>query len=772
MSEAEKRKREEYRKNRSRCITCFIAIIALISIMTALFFGVYSHMKKNTYITYTESSDTGYKVFYEENEYFPNGTTEGQGYISSLVTGINASFAYKLHMESPDIEYKYSYTVDVKTVINDKDGNVLWSPVDTYKQSPLLIQKGENELNIKNSISIPYRQYYETANDFVTKLGLKDTKAELVATMRVNVLSTCKDFEGEGTSGSYFTSMTIPLLKPTFSISVTESVGEAEKKILACDKGDLRVLFGRLTQIGVGLDLLAILLFLLFVYLTRNTDINYTIKVKRIVSSYKSYIQKIRGDFNAEGYQPLLVDTFREMLEIRDTIQSPILMSENEDCTCTQFIIPTSTKLLYVFEIKVDNYDEIYAVAEEEIYIPVEEPVVEEPIAEVIEEPVVEEPEIEATEEPAVEAVDEPVAVVVEETEEDSDELTEEELAALGFDSSMFIKYDYSFEARLALSDEETRGYYSEIVAFVKSYGAKLARSWKRERIYFGRQTFANLVFRGKRLSIALALDPVGRDEKYGFTDMSESGKYKKTPALMKITSQRKKKYAIELLRELFTAAGLDDKQLGIAPEYVPYRTRLLLIKQKLIKTENVADIEAAELLIVEEPKMEPIIAEEPVVEEPIIEVEGAELLDMSDVHVDKKDIEEAIAAPDVILEEIEFVEESDPIEAVPEEEEGVEVIGVVWPERAHRNKIYRYDPNGESLHEGDIVLAPSRDVARNKDVVRKVAVAHSNHKVPAETLKHPLKKIIGVVKRRAEAMLTPSDAKIQNMLRSEKGKK
>ena len=38
-------------------------------------------------------------------------------------------------------------------------------------------------------------------------------------------------------------------------------------------------------------------------------------------------------------------------------------MSENKDETMTRFYIPTSTKLLYVFEIKVDNYDEIYGPA-------------------------------------------------------------------------------------------------------------------------------------------------------------------------------------------------------------------------------------------------------------------------------------------------------------------------------------------------------------------------------------------------------------------------
>ena len=49
----------------------------------------------------------------------------------------------------------------------------------------------------------------------------------------------------------------------------------------------------------------------------------------------------------------IVVDAFDEMLEIRDTIQAPILMFENEDKTCAKFMIPTDSKLLYLYEIKV-----------------------------------------------------------------------------------------------------------------------------------------------------------------------------------------------------------------------------------------------------------------------------------------------------------------------------------------------------------------------------------------------------------------------------------
>ena len=36
-------------------------------------------------------------------------------------------------------------------------------------------------------------------------------------------------------------------------------------------------------------------------------------------------------------------------------------MFENEDKTCTRFVIPATNGLLYAFEIKVDTFDQLYA---------------------------------------------------------------------------------------------------------------------------------------------------------------------------------------------------------------------------------------------------------------------------------------------------------------------------------------------------------------------------------------------------------------------------
>ena len=106
--------------------------------------------------------------------------------------------------------------------------------------------------------------------------------------------------------------------------------------------------------------------------------------------------------------------------------------------------------------------------------------------------------------------------------------------------------------------------------------------------IYLGRNLFALLLFKGKKLAIALALDPATHgDPKYHAFDMSGSRRFDRTPMLMRITSPRKVKYAIELLTELFDGAELTNKNLAVKPHTVTPKTKEQLLAEGLIRIEG-----------------------------------------------------------------------------------------------------------------------------------------------------------------------------------------
>lgn len=506
MSENEILRRQEYKKNRKKWILIQAIALALVAVIALGSFLVYDRMNRTYYIEYTEQSTIDYQVQYQDNQFFDDPWLEkDQAYISFLIEDIFADFHYEMNMAASNVGFDYTYAVTAKMEVADKtSGNPYYTVEEVLIPCQQAATKGGNLVKIDQQVSIDFQHFNDMAKTFTTVYDLKNASSTLIVTLDVQVLSSCDQFE-QNNENAYSTAINIPLNEETMSIHLTSSTPAAESKVLAYKAAVNQKVFLIIGYVAAGLALLLALALLAFMHLTKNEDVTYTAKVRKLVSAYSSYIQRMEGEFNDEGYQIVMIKTFNELLGIRDTIQAPILMTENRDKTMSRFLIPTNTKLLYVFEIKVDNYDQIYGT-----YVDFE------------------------PEEP------------------------EEEVAVL-------------------------------------------------------------------------------------LTD------------------------------------------------------------------------------------------------------------------VDEEILAEAMAQPDVILSEIEYEMDDDDDFTVADDQPGVEVIGVVWPEKPHKNKVYRYDPNGETLHEGDMVLAPTTDVGQNREVIRKAAVAHANHRVEPDHIKHPLKKIVGVIKRKSEAALMPN---------------
>lgn len=485
MSEAEKKRRAEYQLQRKKRIWIQAIAIIVIAVLVLACTVTYFQLNKTYYIGYSESSDLAYKVHLTDNEFYGSDPVEsGQTYINELVEKVVATFSYSLNMDDAEAKYDYVYGVVTELEVKHKQsGNVIYSETEEVVPEQSYRKDSGGNLQILESVVLDYVKYDKLATKFISQYKLEgEAVANVKLTFNVRVISHCSTEKGESVSANntYFKTLNVPVGVTTVSCVETSSAPNGEHHYLECPSAVNANAFKVIGIILAVIDVILAGVLVAFIFLTRNDDINYAIKVRRLRTSYGSYIQEIKNEFDREGYQILYLGAFSEMLEIRDTIQSPILMFENEDKTRTEFFITTNTKILYLYEIKVEDYDEIYA-----------------------------------------------------------NQLAEE--------------------------------------------------------------------------------------------------------------------------------------------------------------TEEICE-------------------------------------------------EEAVIEADPVLEEIDYVDEID-----EETDDGVEVIGVVWPEKAHKNKIYRYDPNGETVYEGDVVLVPTRDHHSNKEVQRKAAVAHGNHKVDPAMLKHPVKKIIGVIKRRFE---------------------
>ena len=751
MSEKEKKRNALYRKNREKWIFAQSVIIAVITVAILISSIVAYQLKKTYYINYRESGSIDYNVFLKDNEFFEETYLgKDQSYVASLIDRIIADYSYEIDMEADDVNYKYSYTITSRLeIIDDTSKVAIFNPEQELVSVQNKSHSSSNRLRINEIVVINYDEYNDLANKFLDTYGLTNTTSNIVVTLNVDVLSDCNAFSGSSVD-TYTSELRIPLTTKTVNIKMTSAVPDDEAKMIACTRGAGSEVF-KTTAIVLGvLDILLILLLVAFISLTKTADITYTARVKRIVSQYKSYIQKINNLFETHGYQVILVDTFDEMLEIRDTIQAPILMYENGDKTCAKFMIPTDSKLLYLYEIKIEGYTDpepeprpdptpttivkpnITNVVRPVVKVVVTPPTTpSEPEAEI--ETIVEDAEIEVEseadslpevrvmtenadaepeqtdEEPEAQAEEAPEAVEtvasVEEEEmafeDDEDDLTED------IDGrTVQFRYRRSFQSRLIQSDEKVKSFYSAIKNKLLSYkGVKARTSWSFESCNKGRIQCAKLNVRGRTLFVYLNLDTEQYNvNKYHFRFVGDKIKFAEVPMLIKVKSDRGLKYALELIEEMMRVLEIPEGEIQNVEYDIPYKTTEQLIEEGLIKV-----VPSSEILFEEDSEKDSDVDEET----------------------------ESILA------------------SIPTADESVEAEAIDVFLKKGSKDTHSYNPDGNAVEAGDVVLVPTRDEANDKDIVCEVEVARGNYKVDPATLDRPLQKIIGVVRRKAEQIFT-----------------
>ena len=377
MSEAERKKRLYYKERRKKWMFIQGVALALIALLIFTSLFIYNRLNKEIYIAYQESSSVDYSVnipkdapFFSDylSEFSQYADENGDLWIPSdfaypamAATVIRIDMDYQLNMGAPNVDYEFEYRIYAHPeVVDSATKNKFPMPKTVIEEvTAPITQSSNNQLTISKLIEINYHDYYNMVKDFENKLGISKATENLIVTMEIEVIGSSEVFESNAENMHVIT-VSVPLSDQAFDINYSSSIQDGDSKILARkNSGNQHIYRGAAMTLGV-IEVLLLIAFIAFIYLTKNDDVNYSIKVRRLLNNYRFFIQRVLNGFDTAGYQLLEIASFKEMLSIRDTIQSPILMSENTDQTRAQFFIPTNTKILYVFEIKVDNYDELY----------------------------------------------------------------------------------------------------------------------------------------------------------------------------------------------------------------------------------------------------------------------------------------------------------------------------------------------------------------------------------------------------------------------------
>ena len=138
---------------------------------------------------------------------------------------------------------------------------------------------------------------------------------------------------------------------------------------------------------------------------------------------------------------------------------------------------------------------------------------------------------------------------------------------------AIIARYKKSFMARLIQAPDEIKGFYSDLKNQILSYKKVSSRvSTSFDSINNGRKALAKFNVRGKTLYLYLALDPSQFDgTKYNVEAIS-SKKYEAVPCLYKIKSERKFKWAkqlIDILAKQYELVKGDEQNVDYKPAFM-----------------------------------------------------------------------------------------------------------------------------------------------------------------------------------------------------------
>ena len=340
-------KKEINRKKEIENIVLMIVITLLIGTMTMVF---YITRDRHRYLKYQEKAAIDYNVNLKENEFYKENTiSKDKGYISSLIDNINANFSYNLDFSEP-ITYKYSYQIvaDINVIDDVEQNSIYHYSEDLIKKE---LQVSTNNLEINEKVVIDYQKYNEIISRFKDVYELKNAEANLNIDLYVNV----QDIDKTNTikfQTRKISNITIPLTQKTVSISTSNNVTDKTNKLVMSRATN----YSWILMIAIAYILLSII-YIIYLYIyttkTRTAQMIYEKEIKSITNNYNDYIQRITGSYDIGTSQVIKIETFSDMLEIRDTLKQPILMLENKKKDGTFFIIPATNSIIYTYALRV-----------------------------------------------------------------------------------------------------------------------------------------------------------------------------------------------------------------------------------------------------------------------------------------------------------------------------------------------------------------------------------------------------------------------------------
>ena len=317
-----------------------IVITLLISFMMLLKVVKYLAEHKERY---SETTNSTYSVCLFDNDYYETECLpENMEYVSSLVNYITYTYTYQTLYDNIIIKnYNYYVESDLKIYNQDDASKILYEKKDKIVPEKKLTEEN-NVFVISDSVQIPFPIYNQLVANYKNKYGVS-TKSSLTINLIVN--------------DKKVSTLNIPLGDMTFNITKkNESNSGIIDKIIKEQVTIELLVYMLIFIISTIITIIFIIKTVMFLIKYSPKESEYRRYIKHLLINYDRIIVEV-DDISKilENKKILEVNSFLELVDVRDTIDKPIMHMKVNDVK-DAFYVNDEDKV-YEFIIKESKMD-------------------------------------------------------------------------------------------------------------------------------------------------------------------------------------------------------------------------------------------------------------------------------------------------------------------------------------------------------------------------------------------------------------------------------
>lgn len=305
---------------------------------------------------FVEKGDVNYLVCLKDNNFFEDQClNSNMSYVASLINNISLNFNYQFNGNIDDLINNVDYQVNAKLIIENIDTKAKYyeKEFELVSKTDDIVSNNGTLYDLNKNINIDYEYFNNIANSFKSQYGV-NSQSYLEVYLNINKYSSYQDIPK-----SSLISVKIPLSQKAIEIKFnTHNLNNSIDKSISSKSLIINGYFKFI--IGVFLLLFSFVFLVVIVMIINN--------YRKKVSKYNKFINKILREYdrlivetstipNYEDYNVLIINSFNELVDVRDNLRSPIMycdvLSEKESLF---YIINGNNLYLYtVNEININN---------------------------------------------------------------------------------------------------------------------------------------------------------------------------------------------------------------------------------------------------------------------------------------------------------------------------------------------------------------------------------------------------------------------------------